>query len=251
MLLQRYLDSLHVIQREIAFPLSILLDTQGNVISIYFGSTTPERIAEDALLANANESKRYVAAIPYPGTIFDSEVRAVHLHMAKNMEGHAAPAYLWKLRQAGLKYFPNSPSYLISHGKTALKLGKTEEAILHLKKALTHTKNKSALIKAHNSLGIAYFNSKKMEPARASFTESIKIETNIFALYHLALIDAEQGILHSAEKNLKLSIELSIKSKQISPEPWEALYKLLVHQKKIGAAKQLRLDGIKHKIWTK
>ena len=249
LLLQSYLDSHHVLQREIAFPFSLLLDAQGNVITIYFGSTTSEQVIQDAELATAKHTDRYLASSPYEGTIFDANLRAVHNGMAKKFQGKAPQDYIWKLREAGMPFFGNTASYNLAHAFTAYRLRKQDEALSHAEKALTQTKDQATLIEAQQLLGAVYFNQKKMPLARQHFIESIKIKPNPTAHYHLGLIDAELGKLSDAEKHLQLSIRLALEEEQHFPDPWNALHKLLLHQQKHKLAKELRALGIQKKVW--
>ena len=219
------------------------------MITIYFGSTTSEQVIQDAELATAKHTDRYLASTPYEGTIFDANLRAVHNGMAKKLQGKAPQDYIWKLREAGMPFFGNTASYNLAHAFTAYRLRKQDEALSHAEKALTQTKDQATLIEAQQLLGAVYFNQKKMPLARQHFIESIKIKPNPTAHYHLGLIDAELGKLSDAEKHLQLSIRLALEEEQHFPDPWNALHKLLIHQQKHKLAKELRALGIQKKVW--
>jgi tetratricopeptide (TPR) repeat protein len=84
------------------------------------------------------------------------------------------------------------------------KLGRLDESIEHLKKAVEQKQDKAS---AHNNLGLSYFEKEEFQEALAEFTKAIQCEDHPFHLNNRGLAYYHIGSLDEAKKDFDEAIK--------------------------------------------
>ncbi len=92
-LLRTVVKNLFARRRDMALPLTLLLDGQGRIVKIYRGSVRPEWIAEDLRRLPAYERDRKRMALPFPGQYYGSMSSRLESYFLTGLECLQVGAY--------------------------------------------------------------------------------------------------------------------------------------------------------------
>jgi Flp pilus assembly protein TadD/peroxiredoxin len=227
-------------RRDLPIPASFLLDRDGMIVKLYQGAFTPARVMEDARSIPATPAERMKQALPFPGTLYQSEFRRNdytygvamfqhgYLEQAEDSfkqvvaarpddaEGYYnlgtlslrrnnfadARSYL----EQTLKLKPDYPEAWNNLGMIAAQQGRAGEAIANFKQSIAQRPNYATALL---NLGNVYRRQGSFAEAKDSLTRALALEPDDpEANYSLGMFYAQQGQLQPAEEYLHKAVAL-------------------------------------------
>ena len=216
--LYRYLFDRH---RDLPLPASFLLDDRGEIVKIYQGAITAERIQQDFAHIPRTPAERLGKALPFPGLIDSLEFQRNYLALGSvffQREYFDSAKVFFNL---ALREDPVSAEALYGLGSVYLKQNKKEEAHDCFERA---TKARAGfpetLPNAWNNLGLLATQEGRTVDAIPLFQQALNINPNhLIALDNLANAYRQQKQWGEARKILEHALA-------VSPQNPEANYSL-------------------------
>ncbi len=254
--------------RDMPIPCAFLIDPQGQIVKIYQGSLTSDRIAQDAAAISQTREQRIAKALPFTGysggydfarnylslgsVFFDRgylDAAETYFQLAAKDDPHTAePVYglgsiylaqnkLTDARTAfekAVKLPANYPG-TVPRGWNNLGIvdareGHLDSAVQRFKKSLEIDSNYSVAI---NNLGNAYRQAKNWSEAQRAFEQSLQLDTqDPEANYGLGMVYAQQN----DPQNALLYLKRAIQSRADYPEALNNLGVVYLRLKSAGDA---------------
>jgi len=225
--------------RDMPLPTSFLLDEQNQIVKIYQGRVSDERVRQDLNRIPKTEAARLQKALPFPGVSETFEFGRNHLSLGSIFfqRGYLESAgkffamapesaeSLYGLGSVYLKqeqntqavncferavklkagYPETTPNAWNNLGILATRAGDTAEAVEHFEKALAfNAEHVIALV----NLGNAYRQLRRWDDARIAFDRALRIKPNDpEAHYGLAMVLAQNGNTDGAYEHLQKALE--------------------------------------------
>jgi Flp pilus assembly protein TadD/peroxiredoxin len=252
-------------RRDIGFPTSFLIDGNGQIVKVYQGAVSPERIVEDAKTIARTAAERIRKALPFEGS--------QHLGSFQRNEFTYGVAFFQRgyLDQAAASFRqvietkPDEPEAYYNLGTLFLRRNSLTEARRYLEQAVKLRENYP---EAWNNLGMIAGQEGKAGEAIESFRRSIALKPDyVIALVNLgnfyrrqeaygeaetllgralelepdnAEVNYSVGMLYARENQMPKAIERIERAIDLRPDYADALNNLgvlLVRQQKLGEAK--------------
>jgi tetratricopeptide (TPR) repeat protein len=230
-LLFRYLFDRH---RDLAFPTSFLIDSNGNIVKIYQGPLRADSLEHDFRHMPSSVAERIAKALPFPGATAPGFSRNyLSLGSVFFQQGYYEQA--GALFQSALRDEPKSAEALYGIGSVQLKQDKLADA----KDSFTQATRASAsypdtLPNAWNNLGIIATREHRMADAVQCFQEAVHINSGyLVALVNLGNAYRELEDWTSAQGPLQQAV-------QLAPEDPEANYSLGMVYAQTGDSERAR-----------
>jgi len=204
-------------RRDLALPMSLLVNGDGMIVKIYQGQVNPERLAEDARSVAGNAANRMRRALPFEGTLYGDAFQrndftyGVAMFQRGYLEQAAA-----SFRQV-IAAKPQEPEAYYNLGTLDLRRNAFGDARRYLEQAV---KLRSSYPEAWNNLGMVAAQEGRADEAVRNFQQSLQQRPDyVIALLNLGNLYRRQGAFGEAEKLLSLALG-------IEPDNAEAHYSL-------------------------
>ena len=219
--------------RDMSVPLSFLIDPAGNIVKIYQGAVSLEKVAADSRAIPKNDSERLARALPFPGLkeTYEYERNYLSFGFVYYERGYFEQAQQF-FAQA-LKDDPRSAEALYGLGSAYLQQQKTTEARDCFQRALRlHATYPGTLPNCWNNLGILAARERNFEQAIDYFQNALKIDPeHSIALQNLGSAYRQKKDWPRAKSALERALALN-------PDDPEANYSLgMVYAQENDAAR--------------
>jgi tetratricopeptide (TPR) repeat protein/peroxiredoxin len=170
----RYLFDRH---RDLTLPTSFLIDGNGDIVKVYQGAATPQRVEEDSRQIPTTPVARMAKALPFPGVAGGFDFRRNYL----------------------------------SYGSVFFQRGYFEQAQASFELAL---RDDPSSAEALYGLGSVYLKQEKRQQARQSFEQAVKLaasypDTLPNSWNNLGLISAQKGHMAEATQDFQQALRLN------------------------------------------
>jgi tetratricopeptide (TPR) repeat protein len=193
-------------RRELGFPTSFLIDANGQIVKIYQGTASAERVAEDAKAIPRTAEERMRKALPFEGTLHQGAFQrntftyGVALFQRGYLE-QAATSF-----QQVIEAKPDEPEAYYNLGTLYLRRNELAEARRCLEQAVKLRQNYP---EAWNNLGMIAGQEGQSDEAIRSFRQSIALKPDyVIALVNLGNFYRRQEAYGEAESLLGKALEL-------------------------------------------
>jgi Flp pilus assembly protein TadD/peroxiredoxin len=193
-------------RRDLGFPISFLIDANGEIVKIYQGMVSAERVAEDVRAIPRTAAERMRKALPFQGTLHRGAFQrnAFTYGVAFFQRGYleqAAASF-----QQVIEAKPDEPEAYYNLGTLYLRRNELPEARRYLEQAVKLRPNYP---EAWNNLGMIAGQEGKGEEAIRSFKQSIALKPDyVIALVNLGNFYRRQEAYGEAESLLRKALEL-------------------------------------------
>ena len=231
-------------RRDLAVPTSFLVDREGQIVKLYQGMVTTERLLDDISSLPQTPDERMRKALPFAGRLLEKDAfrrNDFTYGVALFQRGYLEQAAISFQQVIAAK--PNEPDAYYNLGTLYLRKNELTQARQYLEQAVKLRLNYP---EAWNNLGMIEAQQGQAEAAIRNFKESLQQRPDYaIALLNLGNLYRRQGNFAESEKFLKRALELE-------PENPEANYnlgmlyarqeQLLVASKYLQRAVDLRPD---------
>ncbi len=216
---------------DLPFPISFLLDAEGNAVKVYRGSVTAAQVLEDALNIPAEAQDRLKRALPFPGRYYRS---GLHHNYFTYGVAYLQFEYVDQALLAFQRSIERNPSYAAAYYNVALiylNKGAFEDARTNLEKTVELD---PANADAWNNLGVVAGQNGDYDAARRDFQHALDLQpAHLLAIQNMVKLYRFQGRADDAEALLKKAIAVDPSQAELH----QGLAMLYVDQKELDAAK--------------
>lgn len=199
-------------RRDLSFPVSFLLDSEGLIVKIYQGPFDVRRVLADAARIPKTEQERRQAALPFRGDYYGGKVIRNYFTYGVAFAQHGYPDAAESAFKRAIQDEPQSADAYYDLGTLYMQQEKWDLAKQSLLKA---SELKSGDLMALNNLGVIAAREGRADDAASYFARVLQSDPgNVLALGNLADLKREQGRLDEAERLL----EDALKSQPDNPE---------------------------------
>ncbi len=217
-ILYRYLFDRH---RDLTFPTSFLINGTGEIVKVYQGLASPERIEQDFLHIPSTPAERLAKALPFAGVTDTAEFARNYLSLGSVFfqSGYMGPAEA-SFQQA-LRENPDSAEAAYGLGSAYLNQEETAKARQAFEQAIKlHSSYPGTLPNAWNNLGLLATREGKYGEAIQNFQAALRLSPDhLVALTNLGNAYRQQKQWDEARKTLE-------RATVIDPQDPEANYGL-------------------------
>ena len=201
-ILYRYLFDRH---RDLTLPTSFLINGTGEIVKVYQGSISQERIEQDFLQIPSTPADRLGMALPFPGVIERAEFTRNYLSLGSvfYQSGYMGPAEA--SFQRALQENPDSAEAAYGLGSVYLKQEEAAKARQTFVQAIKlHSSYPGTLPNAWNNLGLLATREGKYAEAIQNFQEALRLSPDhLVALTNLGNAYRQQKQWEEARKTLE------------------------------------------------
>jgi tetratricopeptide (TPR) repeat protein len=201
-------------RRELALPMSFLVDRERMIVKIYQGTVTSERLLEDLNSLPQTPEERTRKALPFPGTLHEKDAfrrNDFTYGVALFQRGYLDQAAV-SFRQV-IAAKPNEPEAYYNLGTLYLRKNAFAEARQYLEQTVKLRPNYP---EAWNNLGMIAAQQGRTDEAIPNFQESLRQRPDYaIALVNLGNVYRRQGNFAEAEKLLKHALQLEPENPEV------------------------------------
>ncbi len=201
-------------RRDLGLPSSFLIDRQGMIVKLYQGVVDPKQVVADIKSAPNTPADRLQTALPFPGTLYDSEFKrndftyGVAFFQRGYLEQAAASF------QNVIARKPNQPEAYYNLGTLYLRRNAFDDARTYLEQA---ARLRPDYPEAWNNLGMIAAQQGQVEESIRNFQESLRLRPDYaIALLNLGNLYRRQGDLDQADKLLGRALALEPENPEVS-----------------------------------
>ncbi len=207
--------------RDMSVPISFLVDPAGNIVKIYQGPISPEKVDADFQSIPKNDSERLAKALPFAGLHGTYEFERNYLSFGFVFYERGYFPQAREFFTQALKDDPDSAEALYGLGSAYLQLQKTAEARDCFQRVLKlHASYPGTLPNAWNNLGILAAREGNYDAAIEYFQHALQIDPqHSIALQNL-------GSAYRQKKDWALAKSMLERALAINPDDPEANYSL-------------------------
>jgi Flp pilus assembly protein TadD/peroxiredoxin len=210
-IMYRYLFDRH---RDLSLPTTFLIDKNGNIVKVYQGSFSSERVLQDLASVPDNPRDRLRKALPFAGTLHQDAFQRNDFTCGVAFFQHG---YLDQAAQSFKQVIavkPDDPEAYYNLGTSYLRRNSLQEAREYLEQAV---KLRPAYPEAWNNLGMIAAQGGKNEEAIRNFQKSLQLRPSYAtALLNLGNVHRRQGNLEESEMLLKRAFESEPKNPEVN-----------------------------------
>lgn len=217
-ILYRYLFDRH---RDLALPTSFLIDDRSEIVKVYQGALSPERVEQDFYRIPNNTAERLAKALPFSGITATFDVRRNYLsygsvYFQRGYYDQAQASF-----ESALRDDPASAEALYGLGSVFLKKNRHADARQTFERAVQlQSSYPDTLPNAWNNLGLIAAQEGRMTEATQSFQQALRLNPeSVIALENLGNAYRQQKLWDQARAAFERALA-------INPESPEANYGL-------------------------
>jgi tetratricopeptide (TPR) repeat protein/peroxiredoxin len=207
-ILYRYLFDRH---RDLSLPTSFLIDGSGQIVKLYQGPVSPERIEQNVRSIPRTNAERLARALPFPGVSETFEFGHNYLSYGavffqRGYFGQAAASF-----QLALRDNPSSAEACYGLGSAYLNLNKIIDAKENFERATKlHASYPDTLANAWNNLGLLATRDERTTEAIECFQKALRLSPDhLIALNNLGNAYRLQKSWAEARKTFERALEVA------------------------------------------
>ena len=192
-------------RRNMPFPASFLLDSQGAIVRLYQGVVQPETLVGDLRAVPVSFDERLRKALPFAGELFNGAPKRNQFTYGVAFFQHGYFDQAVESFQQVIALNPEDPEANYNLGTLYLRRSALSQARQYLQKAM---ELRPDYPEAWNNLGMAAAQEGRPEEAVRDFRKSLSLRPDYtVAMVNLGSLYRREGALSDAEKLLKRALE--------------------------------------------
>ncbi|MGA8939446.1 MAG: tetratricopeptide repeat protein, partial [Acidobacteriaceae bacterium] len=193
-------------RRDLAFPTAFLLDKEGQIVKVYQGSVSADRLVHDVTTAPTTPQQRIERALPFKGSLYQSTLQRNDFTYGVALFQHG----YYEQAEASFKQVvaarPKDPEAYYNLGTLNLRRNNFDQAREYLNQAL---KLRPDYPEAWNNLGMMAAQQGHTEEAVQKFQQALQLRPDYeIALLNLGNVYRHAGAFAQAETALKHALNL-------------------------------------------
>ncbi|WP_255483835.1 FG-GAP-like repeat-containing protein [Granulicella sp. 5B5] len=193
-------------RRDLAFPTAFLLDKEGQIVKVYQGSISADRILHDVATAPTTPQQRIERALPFKGRLYQSTLQRNDFTYGVALFQHGYYEQAESSFQQVVATRPSDPEAYYNLGTLNLRRNNFDQAREYLNHAL---KLRSNYPEAWNNLGMMAAQQGHAEEAVQNFQQALELRPDYeIALLNLGNVYRRAGAYPQAESALKRALAL-------------------------------------------
>ena len=193
-------------RRDLAFPTSFLLDKDGQIVKVYQGMATVERIAQDAATTPHTAAERIEHALPFKGTLYQSSLQRNDFTYGVALFQHGYFEQAEDSFEQVVATHPNDPEAYYNLGTLNLRRNNFDKAREYLEQTLKLRPNYPD---AWNNLGMMAAQQGYADEAVQNFQQALQLRPDYeIALLNIGNVYRRSGKFPQAEEALKRALAL-------------------------------------------